>query len=451
MTREKPETKGTENIVLDPEIENTPPVDLTANQSAEDALQHAALVDNTKEVPPAQKLPPPPPPAAPGASGVLPKKNTTGHKRSNTADLTTRETADEFTDAEDKGKKSSRRKSQAARQPTLQSQMTALMERMDRQAERTDEIYSMVRPPALSTPERPHRRSHRRDTPPGSRDSRRHKSHIHGSLYKRTSPKAGYTKRRVAHRHTSRRHYTSSSRSSESSLSDPEAQVRRAMELMEPRFHHHKGKHSARDDKLARYRPFAFLDRELQRDIIKSGHPEELTLTQHLTGLCAMAKDQCDEFGSVYAMLSHVIQLLEDHTYMQWPKVRAFSNTVVSNIARGNWKWVDDKMIERCRNNIYMRARSSDESTWSVPCPRYNRGRCDQQESHSVGEVEMRHVCMFCAANGFENAHTLRACNWKKGKNTNQQARPFHDDRRDTKPNRHHASLKNDTNEAAKN
>lgn len=91
-----------------------------------------------------------------------------------------------------------------------------------------------------------------------------------------------------------------------------------------------------------------------------------------------MAKDQCDEFSSVYAILSHVIQLLEHHTYMHWLRVRAFSNTVVSNIARGNWKWVDDKMIERCRNNIYMRSRSSEESTWSVPCPRYNRGRCEQ-------------------------------------------------------------------------
>lgn len=344
-----------------------------------------------------------------------------------------------------------KRKSQAPRQPTLQAQMTALIERMDRQAERTDEIYTMVRPPALTSPERSHRRSRQQDTPPASRESRRYKTHVHGSIYKRTSPKAGPTRRHASSRHTSRRPYTPSSHSSDSSPYESDAQVRRAMELLEPRFQRHKGKYSSRDDKVARYRPFAYLDRELQRAIVKSGHPEELTLTQHLTGLCAMAQEHCDEFSTIHAILSHVIQLLEDHTYIQWSKVRAFSNTVVSNIARQNWKWIDDKMIERCRSNIYMRSRSTDESTWSVPCPRYNKGRCEQQETHSVGDVEMRHVCVFCAANGFDNAHTLRACNWKKGKNSNPQSRSTNDDRRDNRLSRHHGPARHDANDASKN
>lgn len=150
-----------------------------------------------------------------------------------------------------------------------------------------------------------------------------------------------------------------------------------------------------------------------------------------------MAQDHCDVLGNGHAILSHVVQLLEDHTNMSWPKVRAFSNTVISNVARGNWKWIDDKMIDRCRNNIYMRSRSVDETTWSVPCPRFNRGRCDQQETHLVGEVEMRHACVYCAANGFENAHTLRACTWKKGKNASQQSKPSYDDKRDNKPRPH--------------
>lgn len=434
MTRDKPENKEpTEKI----------PENTEKNQPVHDdvTIEEDVTGDAANRIPPP---PPLPPLAVPGQSGVLPKKNITGHKRTNTSEQVHRDTADEVTDIEDKTKKSAKKKPQVPRQPTLQAQMTALMERMDRHVQRTDQIYSIVRPSAPSTPDRPDWPSRSRDSPPRTRETHRHRRPVHGSHYKRTSPRSGHSRRYRAPRKPSAHEYSSSSRSSDSSPADSDTQVRRAMEMLEPRFHRYKGKSRSRDDKVIRYRPFAYLDREAQRAILKSGHPEELTLTQHLMGLCAMAQDQCDELGNAHAILSHINQILDDQTYMHWSKVRAFSNTVVSSIARGNWKWVDDKLIERCRNNIYMRTRHSEESGWSVPCPRYNRGRCESQDTHSVGEVEMRHVCMYCASSGFENTHTLRACNWKKGKTSNTQQRGNHDEKREGKPQRYHGASRND-------
>lgn len=134
-----------------------------------------------------------------------------------------------------------------------------------------------------------------------------------------------------------------------------------------------------------------------------------------------MALEKFDVRWDTYAIITHIAQILEDQSYMQWVSVRAFSNTVIAKIARGRWEWADDHMIERCRTNMYMPCRNSEESTWSVPCPKYNKGRCSSQETHNVGEVTMRHICAGCAVNGYENSHTLRACKLRKGANSNQR------------------------------
>lgn len=61
-----------------------------------------------------------------------------------------------------------------------------------------------------------------------------------------------------------------------------------------------------------------------------------------------------------------------------------------------------------------MRSRVSEDIVWSVPCPRYNKGRCDEEGTHEVSGVTMRHVCCHCAAAGFDNPHTNRACNKRR-------------------------------------
>lgn len=329
----------------------------------------------------------------------------------------------------DERRKTTRRKSNVPKNPPLHSQMSVLMEKSDRQAARIDELFKIMRqPPPRSSPEKHgnERGGHNR-SPPRERHGKRH---VSGSMYKRRSPKHGHSTSRRASRAPSRYHDVASDYSSTSTNSDTDSQVRRAIDMLEPRFSRRKGKRSSHDDKVSCYRPFAYLEREQQRSILKSGHPEELTVTQHLSGLCGMALEKCDTKSDVHAIVTHIAQILEDQSYMQWASVRAFSNTVIAQIARGRWGWADDRMLERCRTNMYMRCRYSEESTWTVPCPKFNQGRCNWSETHNVGEVMMRHICAGCVVNGYENNHTLRACKWRKGQNNNQR-KESSEDRRD--------------------
>lgn len=82
---------------------------------------------------------------------------------------------------------------------------------------------------------------------------------------------------------------------SSSESSDIKEQVTQAIRMLEPRFHKHTGKLGRYDDSVVLYRLFAFLERERQRARVKHGHPEELSLNDHLSGLCAMALEDIDD------------------------------------------------------------------------------------------------------------------------------------------------------------
>lgn len=147
-----------------------------------------------------------------------------------------------------------------------------------------------------------------------------------------------------------------------------------------------------------------------------------------------MALDQIEN-EEAYGIIQHVAQILDDHGYIPWPSIRSFSNTIIANIERGKYTWDDERAIEKCRNNIYMKARGNEDVQWVVPCPRYNRGRCTEAESHTVGEVGMMHICAFCATSGFENPHTNRACNKRKGSGS-AGVKQGYEEKRDYRGNR---------------
>lgn len=360
---------------------------------------------------------------------------------------------DEILDGDDKKKKGPpRKRTQSAKNPTIQSQLAELMSKLDQQAARTDELYTLVRPAPQTTPRRRHDQPYtvRRHTP--IMNSRRPTRPVVGSHYKRRSPKEGRRIYSRTSRDTSYRPRHSPAESSFSSASDVEAQVGQALDMMEPRFATHKGKPRYSDDSIQSYRPFAFLEREKQRENIRHGHPKELTFVQHVTGLCTMALEYIDDRCKTYWVLQHVIQILEDHEYIQWQQTRAFSNTVISNIARGRWAWDDEKLIERCRSNNYMRRRTQEESAWIVPCPRFNKGRCDEQDSHYVGQVHMRHMCTHCAMNGYENPHTLRACSHRKGTaSASSQYKGNEEEKRDYRGSKSHSTHRHDASDMTKN
>lgn len=123
-----------------------------------------------------------------------------------------------------------------------------------------------------------------------------------------------------------------------------------------------------------KYRPFNFLDREQQRAIMKTGHPEELTMTQQVSGFCAMALEQAEYNSDTYGILSHMSQILDESGYIAWGSIRAFSNTVAASIARGRWAWSNEREIECCRNNVYI-------------CQRRRHG---QYRAHAITEVGVK-------------------------------------------------------------
>lgn len=319
------------------------------------AARMAELKDTAAEIPENQPPPPaenpaagagvldlpPPPPPAPAKKDPPPEPEKLRKKRA------PRKPPAPVDPQAEEGKKRAKKKT-----ITIQSQLEQIMDRMERQSARTDELYYMMRPSPLPTPARPlHQEKVVDDISVFStRSTRRHP--VQGSHVKKRSPKSGPSRTYALSRAGSRDDSPTVSGSSTQSDSDVEAQIKQAKTLLEPRFDRYKGKCDKKDYKPTAYHPFSYLDRERQRDITKNGHPEELSFNEHLLGLCNMAVERAREGSDVHGILTHVIQILEDSGYISWPCIRIFSNTVISNIGRTRWHWDSDRSIEKCRNNI---------------------------------------------------------------------------------------------------
>lgn len=195
----------------------------------------------------------PPPPAhnpSPGVSTALDNQpplnsgETQNKTPYPTLPLTTTagETADEVDN--DGQKKRTRRKTN----PSLQAQLTALIQRLDHQAARTDELYTIVRPPPVRQIDSRTQPTGDTRSPPQNQDRRRHKKHVNSSHYKRRRPKSGNYRIRDRSREGSRASRRSNYLSHSSSDSDMEAQVRQAREMMEPKFDQYSGKYDLQEE-----------------------------------------------------------------------------------------------------------------------------------------------------------------------------------------------------------
>lgn len=320
----------------------------------------------------------------------------------------------------------------------MAAQVAALVDRMDRQAARTDRLIDLMDTRLDRAPPKQHAPPHKvvetsLNSPPGS-GGRFNKKKVCGSRLKKHSPK-GRVKGRARHS-TTQSEIVWSASSSDSDSYSTQAQVRTALDMLNPRFTKHRGNIAKQDERVQRYRPFAYLDRERQRSIARHSHPDELNLNQHLGGLCAMALEELDPSNPATGIIQHIGQILEDIEFIPWCNVRAFSNTVISNVAKNRWWWAQDRRIEQCRTNQYMRYKANDEPQWSVPCPAYNKGRCNHNEPHCVGEVYMKHVCAFCNNFAQENGHPSRSCNRKKYNNATGQGASSNPDRKEYRQNR---------------
>lgn len=210
---------------------------------------------------------------------------------------------------------------------------------------------------------------------------------------------------------------SSSESESEDSDYDNESIVRRdiseANALLQARFTKTTGKHKSakrieRDIKSGR--PFAYLDREVQRQLNKENcHPEELTLIHHVEGLIGMVSARCVE-PKIKGMVGHIHQILRDCQVHNWSKIRKWSNETLVKTATEEWQWSDNDNITQARNSHYM-IQSLQETEEILPCPAFNKGQCVYDTSHFSTIGMLAHVCAFCfALEGMGEGHQSKGC-----------------------------------------
>lgn len=210
---------------------------------------------------------------------------------------------------------------------------------------------------------------------------------------------------------------TSSQSDSDDSQSDGESVVRRdiseANALLQARFTKTTGKHKSAkriERDIRSGRPFAFLDREVQRQLVKDNcHPEELTLIHHVEGLVGMVSARCAD-PKLKGMINHVHQILIDCQVHYWPKIRKWSNETLVKTATQEWEWLDNDNITQARNSNYM-IQSLQDTEDMIPCPAFNRGQCASENSHFSTLGMLAHVCAFCyALEGIKDHHQAKSC-----------------------------------------
>lgn len=205
---------------------------------------------------------------------------------------------------------------------------------------------------------------------------------------------------------------------SESDESETESLMRKDMSLanglIQARFNKIKGKPKSDkriENDIRRNRPYAFLDRETQRHLLRENrHPEELEFSTHIEGFTAMMLSKCVD-SELAGMLNHAHHVIRDSQVHPWGRVRNWSNEVIFKTAISEWQWVDSDEIVQARNSQYLIQQATVEGETGQPCPEYNRGTCRFQNSHHLAGLTIAHICAFChALDGAREAHQSRAC-----------------------------------------
>lgn len=223
-----------------------------------------------------------------------------------------------------------------------------------------------------------------------------------------------------------------------------ESEMNDAHSLLQPKFGKVQGRTRTVkqiEDIVNQNRPFAFLDRERQRDLTRQGtHPEELDIFSHIEGLTAMAANQCKDNG-MKGILAHIHQIIKDSQVHQWQRVRRWSNDVVFRIAMNTWSWESSSHeISLERHSQYVVPYVAAETEPTYPCFTYNRGDCKHDGNHLSGGTMLVHICSFCfALDGSKESHVSRSCGRRRSSSNYFKGR----DDRDNADRKHKFRSKN--------
>lgn len=171
-------------------------------------------------------------------------------------------------------------------------------------------------------------------------------------------------------------------------------------------------------------RPYAYLGREKQRDLVRQGvHPEELDILNHIEGLTAMAGDISTN-DRAKGILVHIHQTIQDCQVHSWPRVRSWSNKVLFKIATESWEWDSTTEIMQERNSMYVVPYTASETEHTYPCYSYNKGDCKHEAGHFSGGTNLVHICAFCfSLDGSRECHPSRSCGRRRSSSNYFRAR----------------------------
>lgn len=174
-------------------------------------------------------------------------------------------------------------------------------------------------------------------------------------------------------------------------------------------------------NKTARYAmPRMFLNLTAQKVVKHYKNPDDLTLAQYIEGFTRMIDGEASERDKklMLAHLADVAVLLQD---FPWEVVRKWTNSVISAVGQGEYKWADNQSIEKEKIVKLMGASvavRSGSTQGKNACVAYSATKCQEVDSHGI---ENLHICSFCLpVFGAEHDHPVLAChkrsNYKKGK-----------------------------------
>lgn len=216
-----------------------------------------------------------------------------------------------------------------------------------------------------------------------------------------------------------------------------QSDVHDAQALLQPKFTKNSGRQlnvKKIEQKVNVNRPFAYLDREKQRDLTRQNiHPEELDILNHIEGLVGMASAIVDN-NQVKGILAHIHQVVIDSQVHKWPRVRRWSNQVIFRVATGTWDWDSVSQIAQEHNSQYVIQYPAGNKDPIYPCYAYNKGECRYDSDHFSSGSVLSHICAFCfSLDGSKDVHISRSCERRRSSSNYFRAREENRDGNDKK------------------
>ena len=179
--------------------------------------------------------------------------------------------------------------------------------------------------------------------------------------------------------------------------------------------------------------PHLFVTRGPKKSKTNMGEP---SMPEFLWGFIQIVKGKGNASPDVPYMMAHLEQLTEDAKSYDWKCVRAWSEEVLSKVAKGQLVWSDTYRIDRLqtelshktpltnstvaspsvkKGDVYEMAEDIRSAKPGPPCKFYQSATCSHSNDHVQNGYRQLQVCSFCLTNKCQfQPHSLKDCKSKK-------------------------------------